>query len=226
MWRTTSTKPMTAEDSMSSSSSTPAARIREPPMPARCRPGRKTRSSAATPAAWRSPDASPADNRTSVTSPDWAVEVGTPGCPRAAARDGLRGGHQQLPFDLSDDAERDGQRIAAIFAGDGHRLLAPNGRHETLQLQLERLPFRCIERHPLDEGVDLDGPPFAGERTKIDFAPQPVELARARGQIERQIPAGLEDPDLAQPLLGHPARRDIGDGSAREREARVGDVDG
>ena len=51
-----STNPMTAVNSMSSSNSTPAVRMREPPMPAMWRSGRSTRSTTATPAAWRSPE--------------------------------------------------------------------------------------------------------------------------------------------------------------------------
>src|SRR5512138_904066 len=119
----TSTKPMTARRSACSISSTPAARISSPPIPVKAYGAPCATSARATPAAWRSPDASPATNRIS----------------RTGRHGDASGERRQRPLDVRDDLQRDRQRLATSLPGDRHRRLATDGREEALELQSQRL---------------------------------------------------------------------------------------
>src|SRR5690242_18634979 len=162
MCRTTSANPMTASRSVCSMSETPAAAIRDPPIPVSARSGTRAPSSAATPAACRSPDVSPATNNTSRT--------------------GRSGECGKRTLDLAHDAERERERFASVFPGHGHRLLAPHRGDEALELEAQRLALRRLERDPLDELLELAR--RRRERGEIDVVPQAEELTVPAREIQ------------------------------------------
>src|SRR5687768_8642177 len=117
MWRITSVSPITASWSYDSISSTPAAANLGPPIPVSLRSGLLFRSSAATPDACRSPDASPATKKTSAKRGGLHVRA------REAALHGARE-LRQRPLDLLHDSERYLERAPPVLAGNYRRRLA------------------------------------------------------------------------------------------------------
>src|ERR1700732_1297107 len=92
---------------------------------------------AATPAAWRSPEASPATNSTlrmvmRVSNQRW-----------------------ESPLDLFHDAKRHTQRHPALLARAAHSAFALERGHETFQLELQWLSVRCVELDSIDERRDV-----------------------------------------------------------------------
>src|SRR5688572_5168889 len=114
--------------------------MRSPPMPRIANGAPRRRSSRATLEAWRSPEGSPTTKRISRTS-------GRAGGMRAPER-------RQRLLDLTHDAERHRQRIAAIFSRDHHGSLAGDRRDEAVVLQAQRLPFRGLQLDALHELLD------------------------------------------------------------------------
>src|SRR6185503_18907612 len=106
----TSTKPMTAMPRMCSSSFTPAAAIKSPPMPRIAMAGTRATKARATPEACKSPDGSPATIKMSRTER----------CLRL--------------LDFAHDAERHFQRVPAVLARHDDWRLALDRRDEALVL--------------------------------------------------------------------------------------------
>src|SRR5580704_13923970 len=187
---------MTARETVSSINSTPASRMRLPPRPTRWRSGRSRASVAATGAAFRSPDVSPAEKRTSRT-----------------------GQRRERALDLTHDPERDRQRIPPVLAAHRHGLLAPHRADKALELELERLGLGRGQRDPFDELLDRLW--RGGEARQVDVFSQAIEHAGAGAEVEREIPARLKNPELAQLLPRDATRRNIGDRPGREGQSRV-----
>src|SRR5918992_4019234 len=202
----TSTSPSAARPRTCSRRRTPAACMPSPPIPTRSNEVPVATSSRATPAAWRSPDVSPATIRIS----------GTRGR-------GPLGEDRQRPLDLADDPERDGERFPPVLAGHHYRPLARDGGDEALELETQRLAFWRLERNALHEVVDRSR--RLAQRGKIEVGAKPVELAGPGPEIERQIPARLEHPQLARPVTRDTARGDVRHGTGVERQARVRNID-
>src|SRR6202030_1713065 len=136
---------------------------RRPPTAASSSSGRIRLSAPATPAAWRSPEASPATNNTlrMVRVPDQRWES---------------------PLDLLYDPKRHTQRHPALFAGDDHRAFALECRNETFQLELQRLSVRCVELDAINERRDV-----GRSRTNcqgIDIGAEAEEFSGSRSQVE------------------------------------------
>src|SRR5687768_6326350 len=191
--RSTSRNPMTPCWLSRCTSSTPCSANRDPPTAASESSGLMRRSAAATPAACRSPEASPATNRTLRMRSDEARE------------------RRQSPFDFPNDAECDAEYEPSVFTGHDNGSRTAQGGNKTLELELEWLAFRCVERNAIDESRDVyrRGP----YRRGIDIRLQSKEIARPCGEIERQIPTLLKDADLSLPLARDTARRDVGNGA-------------
>jgi hypothetical protein len=94
---------------------------------------------------------------------------------------------------------------------------------EALELQSQRLALRRLERNPLDELLERER--RRRQRGDVDVAAQAEEVAIAGTQIERQVSALLEDPQLPHSFARHSARRDVRDGTRVEGEPRIRDVD-
>src|SRR5688500_12319902 len=208
MWRSTSTRPRTASPLICTSMSTRSAFIRSPPIPRNLKFAPDATSSRATFAACRSPDGSPATKRISRTI-------------RRSRCGGAVQGRETL-VDLVDDLQRDLERIAAILARHDDRRLSLDRRDEALVLQPQRLTFRRLQLVTLHEL--LDGLGILRQLRDVESLLQLVELSRASGQIEREITARLEDPDLPQAIPRQPARLDAGDRAALELQPGVGHV--
>src|SRR5687768_10397941 len=130
---------------------------------------------------------------------------------------------RQRTLDFADDAERDGQGFAAVFARHDNRLLAANACDEALELEPKWLAGRCLERNALDERLQRQR--ALRERRQIDVAAKAIELTVAGREVERDVAALLKDANLAHPLLRHAAGGDVRDRARREHDARVRDVD-
>src|SRR5688572_6796178 len=182
MCRSTSTRPRTASPLMCTSMSTRAACIRSPPIPRSLKSAPLATSSRATFDAWRSPEGSPATKRIS----------------RTTRRSRCRGVSQcrETLVDFVDDPQRDLERIASIFARDDDGRFALDRRDEALVFKTQGFAFRRLELVALDELLDR----LRVFRELRDVQPflQLVELARAGRQVQRQVAAGLKDPDLPQ----------------------------
>ncbi len=103
-------------------------------------------------------------------------------------------------------------------AGDHDIAVTAHRAQEALELELERLRFRRLQPHMLDDLFDRVG----AEVLPAWF--QLVEVAAPLREIEREVPGRLEDAQLARPLARHPARGDDRDGAVGELDAGVGDV--
>ena len=91
--------------------------------------------------------------------------------------------------------------------------------HEFVQFETELIGLRGAQRHGLDD---------VGNRVAHAGAPafaQPQEGAGALGEIEREVPGGLEDAQLAHPVAGHARRGHRRDGTTLELHARVHHVE-
>src|SRR5687768_11463829 len=192
----TSTNPMTAIRSDRSISVTPAAAMRAPPTPVRARSGRTRANSAASPDAWRSPDASPAMMSTSRTRDRTRSGLATQ--PRERRKGAL---------DLADDPQRYRERLAPIAARHHDRLIATNRPDEALELEAERFAWRRFERDAFHERLEREGP--LRERSEIDIAAKAIKLPVAGGEVQRDVSALLEDANLSHALARHTARRDV-----------------
>src|SRR4051812_43690689 len=84
-------------------------------------------SSRATPAAWLSPDTSPATKRISRTRS------------RCRCR----------AFDVLDDLQRHGECVAPLFATDCHGCFATDGSEEAFEFEAQWLTFLRYQRHTL-----------------------------------------------------------------------------
>src|SRR5688500_2100217 len=189
-----------------SKSFTPAVSISGPPNPTSSRSGRRSPSSSATPAAWRSPEASPATKMTSATA----------SCCFSCQR-------WKRALDLGDDLEGDSERPSSILTGDYDRRFSIQRRDEAVELEAQRLSLGRDKRNSIDEVSDVHR---AGGRTRrIEFLLQAEEVARAGSEIEREVAALLKDPDLPDAIARDAARRDVRNCARRERHARVGDVE-
>src|SRR5688572_22171217 len=111
-------------------SSTPCSANRGPPTATRLSSGRSRRSAAATPAACKSPEASPATNST------LRMMVGESDQRRKSQ------------LDLLNDLERNTQRQSPLSSRDDDGPVALEGADEALQLQLQRFAFRCVKLYP------------------------------------------------------------------------------
>src|SRR5687768_2606576 len=201
---------MTASASLCSSSSTPAARIRSPPMPTRGRSGMRRLSSSATGAACRSAEVSPATNRISRTA----------GTGRGTATR-KRG---QCPLDLGHDAQRHRERLTAILSGHDDVSLPSYSVDEAQELEAQRLSFGRLERHALDERLQRER--GLRQLREVEILAHPVELSPTGREIQREVSAALKDPDLAHAVTRHTAGRDVRDGPGVEGDARARDIDG
>src|SRR4051812_8255436 len=165
----TPTKPMIASFFTCSINSTPAAFIWSPPTPISWYDESTAFSSRATPAAFVSPEVSPATNRISRT--------------RWNGRRLAQG--RQTTLDLVHDLERDGERLATSRSADGHRSFPLNRGDETLQLQPQRVALGRIDRFALDELLDrLRALRVAHECREIHPLLEVIELAGPRAEIE------------------------------------------
>ena len=64
-----------------------------------------------------------------------------------------------------------------------------------------------LERDAFDKRLERERP--LRERDEIDIAAQSIELSVAGSEVERDVPALLEDANLPHPLARHTARRDV-----------------
>src|SRR5437868_1183260 len=125
-------------------------------------------------------------------------------------------------LDLLHDSERDTQRQPSLFTRDDHRDLPAESGDKAFQLELEWLAVGCVQLFAVDKRGDIRRPrPNLG---RIEVRLQPIVLARARREIERQVLALLKDSNLSLSFPRDAARRDVRDGSRHERHASVGDV--
>src|SRR5690349_21010601 len=168
-------KPMTACETVCWISCTPASRIASPPTPTREKGAPAWRSARATAAACRSPDTSPTTKRISRTRRR----------ARASGAPGLRA------LDVGDDLQGDRERLAPLLPGHGDRALSADRREEALELQAERLSLLGFEGNALHELLQREG--RRGERLHVHVVAQAEELPVARGQVERDVLAFLED---------------------------------
>src|ERR1044071_1215089 len=166
--------PITARFRTCSRSWTPAALIWSPPTPTSVYGAPNALSSLATPAAFMSPEVSPATNRISGT--------------RANRRPRLERG--QTALDLLDDAQRDRERLASRGAGHRDRGSPLDRLDEALELQTKRVSLWRVDRDSFDELFDrlraLRVPDECGE---VHVPLQPIELPGPRAEIQRQIAA-------------------------------------
>src|SRR5512133_3069488 len=116
-------------------------------------------SARATPAACRSPEASPATNRIS----------------RTGDRGRASGKRGQRAIDVLHDLQRDSERLTSRLAADGDRRLAAYGRHEALELEAQRLALHRLQRDALDELLQRER--RGRECRDVDVAPQTEELS-------------------------------------------------
>src|SRR6478672_1367726 len=202
---------MTASFSTCANSVTPASRILSPPIPASENGAPISPSARATPAPCRSPEASPATNRISRT------------CSSRRASPSLPGERRQRALDVGDDLERHREGLASFLSRHRDWRLAPHCGNEALELQPERLRLLRAQRNAFDELLELDR--RRGERHDIHVAAQAEELSLPAPQVEREITALLEDPQLAHPLARDAARRDVRHGARGKRQAGIRDVD-
>src|SRR2546423_5406943 len=100
-------------------SGTPASRIASPPMPTRWYGAFRAHSSLATPAACRSPDASPATKRMSRTGGDVRAS----------------GERRQCTLDLADDGQRHRERLTSVLPSDDDRRAALYRGEKALELE-------------------------------------------------------------------------------------------
>src|SRR5689334_18396918 len=128
-------KPITAEETVCSSRSTPASRIASPPTPVSTKGPFAARSARATAAACRSPDTSPATKRISRT-----------GAQRRAT-----GQRRQSVLDLGDDPKSHSERVPSLLTRHWHRRVTAHRSEEALELQPERISLVGLERDTLHE---------------------------------------------------------------------------
>src|SRR4051812_552080 len=152
-----------------------------PPMPASENGAPISLSARATPPACRSPEASPATNRISRTCSGR----------RASSLSSERG---ERALDVGDDLQRHGERLASFLPGHRDRYVAPHRGEEALELQAQRLALIRAQRNAFDELLERER--CRGERRDVHVAAQPKELSLATAEVEREIPALLEDPQL------------------------------
>ena len=130
-------------------------------------------SAAATPAAWRSPEASPATNSTL----------------RMVER--VSDQRRKCSLDFPDDAERDAQRHPPFVASHDDWPLCPKRRDKALQLELQRLAVRRVELDAIDDERRGCRPVPNGSRAGRCRS-EVGRIPRSRGQIEREIAALLK----------------------------------
>src|SRR5258706_469651 len=200
----TSRKPITPSCSSRWISWTPCSASRRPPTAARSSSGRMRRSAAATPAAWRSPEASPATNSTL----------------RMVQRIPYERGKSSLDF--LDDAKGDAERHPSLVPGNDDRSLSPERRDKTLELELQRLAVRRVELDAVDERqqqidvVDHQVEDYRDIRSSRAERRQPlaVDESRAFDMRKRGTHGSVESLDVTD--LDHHAL------PARELKQRVG----
>src|SRR5438309_1329960 len=124
-----SSSPITDSRAMCSMSSTPASRMRSPPTPTRWKGSCSFSSSRATPAAWLSPDTSPATKRISRTRSKCRCRA----------------------LDVLHDLQCHRQRIAALFPRHRHGRLTAHCCKEALELEPQRLALFRFHSDALDE---------------------------------------------------------------------------
>src|SRR5712672_681952 len=172
----TSRNPITPSCSSRWISWTPCSASRRPPTAASSSSGRVRRSAAATPAAWRSPEASPATNSTL----------------RMVERMPYQRGKSSLDF--LDDAKRDAERHPSLVAGNDDRSFPPKRGDKALQLELQRLSVRRVELYTVDECEDVGR--CGADRERVDVGAKAEEISCSSGEVQRKISALLKDPDL------------------------------
>src|SRR5258706_67324 len=182
----TSRKPITPSCSSRWISWTPCSASRRPPTAARSSSGRMRRSAAATPAAWRSPEASPATNSTLRMVQRMPYERG------------------KSSLDFLDDAKGDAERHPSLVPGNDDGSLSPERRDKTLELELQRLAVRRVELDAGDEREDVRG--GRTDRERGDGRAKPEEISRTGCEVEREIPNLLQEPDLSFSFPRDPAR--------------------
>src|SRR6185437_12604601 len=118
-----------------------------------------------------------------------------------------------------DDAGSEDQGLGAGLAGHRDLPFPPNGAHEALELELQRLRFGCVQLRVLDDVLD--------PRRSQALPPtlETEEMPRALRQVERKISGRLEDPELPGALPRDAGGSDDRDGPVREFDAGVRDVD-
>src|SRR6266542_584131 len=171
-------------------------------MPATSRSGRSERSSATTPDACRSPEASPATKKTSDTR-----------------RGELSGERRSRAFDLSHDPQSDIQRTPSFISRDDYRRFSAEGGSEALELEQERLSFFCAEGDAIYERGHLQRSSWRTGR--VDPAFQAEELTGARCQVERDVATVLEDADFPYALPRDSGSRDVCDRTRSKVHARI-----
>src|SRR5688572_23833876 len=150
-------------------------------MPVTFSTGRMRRSSSATPAACRSPDASPATMRTSGT-----------------CRGQLSGECGSRALDFRDDLERHGKRSSAFLSGYDNRALTTDRGYKALEFQTQRLAFGRSELDAVDEVGDVDG--RGGRVARVHPLLEAKEFAGPGREVEGDVPAMLKDSNLAHAL--------------------------
>src|SRR5690606_28756322 len=104
------------------------------------------------------------------------------------------------------NGEGEGERLPAGSPADGGGALPPHGVAEVLDLLPERFGTVTVEFDPLDQPRETffreRRGKFASQRRNPP--PKTEELARAVGQVERKVPARLEDADLPHPFHRYP----------------------
>src|SRR5439155_24710776 len=94
------------------------------------------------------------------------------------------------------------QRQHSCCAGHDDVAVAAHRAEEALELELQRLRLGGVEPDVLDDLLN------AGGTEPLPPRLEPVEVAVALRQIEREVAGRLEDAQLARALARHAARRD------------------
>src|SRR5687768_10720558 len=121
---------------------------------------------------------------------------------RVSGVSGTRAGgacqRRQRALYLTHDPQRDGERFATILARNHDRLLSTDGGDEALELQPQRFALGRVQWDALHECLERQRP--LRERGEVDVATETIELAVAGSEVERDVPALLEDAHLAHAL--------------------------
>src|SRR5436305_12602981 len=98
-----------------------------------------------------------------------------------------------------------------------------NRGDEALELETQWFAFRRNQLDSVDEARDVDG--SRRRICRIDLLAKSKEFASACCEIERDVPAMLENANLPHSLPRNPTRCDVSHGAAGERHTSVGDVE-